>query len=208
MPLKEYFDAHPELLPSKGQYVNIHSELMAFFARGMFRKLWEATSELIPDPEIVAEDASHPVNMDRIEGKLRLSVLDGDNDGFVTVDDIHVGLRDLLGLSVDDQYKSLATQVHACADVTGNGKVSVEDFEIFCRDGMPRELRLQPQWEEAFPDPLPDLLLEPIIDSDGELLLPLGKRRNQDSTTTLASVNSDSSPPPSEITVHSLLGDY
>ncbi|KAG7351539.1 calcineurin-like phosphoesterase [Nitzschia inconspicua] len=127
-PLKEYFLAHPELLPAKGQYVNIHSTLMKFFARGMFRKLWEATGELIPDPELAAEDYSHPVNMNRIEGRLRLAVLDRDNDGFVTVDDIHHGLRDFLGLSVEDEYKNLARKVHACADITGKGVVSVEDF--------------------------------------------------------------------------------
>jgi hypothetical protein len=155
--MKEYYISYPELLPLKGQFINIHSELMNFFAHRMFHKLWEATAELIPDPEVITEDASHLVNMDCIEGKLRLSVLDRDNDRFVTVDDIHVGLQDFLGLSVDDNYNLLVTQVHACADVTGNGKFSIEDFEIFCLDGMPRELSLSTHWEEAFPDPLPDL---------------------------------------------------
>lgn len=155
--------AHPELLPAKGQYINIHSSLMKFFARGMFRKLWEATGELIPDPEVVAEDYSHPVNMDRVEGRLRLSILDRDNDGFVTVDDIHHGLRDFLGLSVEDDYKVLAQKVHACADITGNGVVSVEDFEIFCRDGMPGELTMNTKWDEAFPDPVPVEELSPEV---------------------------------------------
>lgn len=130
---------------------------MAFFARGMFRKLWEATGELIPDPEVVAEEASQPPNMERIEGELRLSVLDRDGDGFVTVDDIHAGLRDFLGLSVDDNYKDLAEYVFAFADVTGNGMVTLEDFEVFCTSGMPRESKLQPKWQEVFPDPLPEL---------------------------------------------------
>lgn len=130
---------------------------MGFFARGMFRKLWEATGELIPDPEVVAEEASHPVNMERIEGKLRLSILDRDNDGYLCIDDIHYGLRDLLGLSVNDDYKTLAEQVHFCADATGTGKVTVEDFELFCLD-MPREMKLQnSKWEKAFPDPEPDM---------------------------------------------------
>jgi hypothetical protein len=155
-PLTAYYKAHPELLPAKGQYINIHSELMAFFARGMFRKLWEATGELIPDPEIVAEDASHPVNMERIEGKLRFSVLDRDKKGWLSVDDIHVGLRDFLGLSVDDNYKTLAERVHMCADATGNGQVRVEDFEVFCT-GMPHEMKLKQRWQDAFPDPLPEL---------------------------------------------------
>jgi len=154
--LTAYYKAHPELLPAKGQYINIHSALMDFFARGMFRKLWEATGELIPDPELVAEEATHPVNMERIEGRLRLSVLDRDNDGYVTVDDIHYGLRDFLGLSVDDNYKSLAEAVFSCADTLGNGVVTVEDFEVFC-SGMPTELKMHQKWHAAFPDPLPDL---------------------------------------------------
>jgi len=205
-PLKAYYEEHPELLPSKGQYINIHSQLMSFFARGMFRKLWDATTELIPDPEVVAEDHSHPVNMDRIEGKLRISVLDQDNDGFVSVDDIHVGLRDFLGLSVDDNYKHLARQVHACADITGNGKVSVEDFEIFCRDGMPPELALSTQWEEAFPDPLPDLSPE-ITDATGQdsfTFTPLSKQNKGESMATFESSTRDSSPLPSEFTVHAI----
>lgn len=152
-PFTTYFKAHPELMPSKGQYINIHSELMDFFARGMFRKLWEATGELIPDPELVAEEATQPVNMERIEGRLRLSVLDRDNDGYVTVDDIHFALRDFLGLSVDDNYKTLAEAVHSCADALGNGVVTVEDFEVFC-SGMPLELTMTKRWHAAFPDPL------------------------------------------------------
>jgi len=155
-PLTKYFKENPQLLPSKGQYINIHGELMGFFARGMFRKLWEAAGELIPDPEIVAEDATHPVNMERIEGRLRLSVLDRDDDGYLTVNDIHYALRDLLGLSVDDNYKTLAEQVHACADISDTGKVTVEDFEQFLLK-MPREMKFQPKWQKAFPDPLPDL---------------------------------------------------
>lgn len=135
--------------------------------------------------------------MDRIEGKLRLSVLDRDNDGFVTVEDIHVGLRDFLGLSVDDNYTLLAKQVHTCADVTGNGLVSVEDFEIFCRDGMSRELSLSTQWEEAFPDPLPD----------PKNFYPLSKRRETESAATLESNSSNSSPFPQEITIQHVVGD-
>ena len=195
---------------------------MKFFARGMFRKLWEATGELIPDPEVVAEESSHPVNMDRIEGKLRLSVLDRDNDGFVTVDDIHYALRDFLGLSVNDDYKTLAQRVHACADITGNGMVSVEDFEIFCRDGMPGELQMQEKWEEAFPDPLPELTPEILHDpafpfneesSNGSAeaaagsFTPLSKRGKVTSDVTLgldSSSRSDEIDAPVEIAVTNL----
>lgn len=217
-PFTEYFTENSHLLPAKGQYTNIHSDLMGFFARGMFRKLWEATGELIPDPEIVAEEATHPVNMERIEGKLRLSVLDRDNDGYLTIDDIHYGLRDLLGLSVNDDYKALAEQVHFCADATGNGKVTVEDFELFLLD-MPREMKLQqPKWEKAFPDPLPDLSNEVLAanattssssggDIDGEVPQqvefegPLMKRHDTLQTDLDGYQSSGSESPPNVISV-------
>jgi 2',3'-cyclic-nucleotide 2'-phosphodiesterase (5'-nucleotidase family) len=154
-PLKEYFDAHLELLPSKGSYINIQSELMGFFARNLFHKLWEATGEIIPDPEEVLEELPHQESLRRVESRLRLSVLDRDGDGYLTVDDIHIGLRDLLGLSVHEDEKNLAKQVHDYADVTGTGKVTVADFEQFCV-GMPKEMKPIPEWEDAFPDPVPD----------------------------------------------------
>lgn len=209
-PLTAYYKAHPELLPAKGQYINIHSELMAFFARGMFRKLWDATGVLIPDPELVAEGASQPVNMERIEGKLRLSVLDRDKKGWLSVDDIHVGLRDFLGLSVDDNYKTLAEQVHVCADATGNGHVTADDFELFCT-GMPKELKLKPKWQDAFPDPLPELSPEVMqihdnlhahhFPSDGPNL----KRHDTEITALVEASESSGSPTPSEINIHALV---
>ena len=211
-PLTVYYKAHPELLPAKGQYINIHSELMAFFARGMFRKLWEATGELIPDPETFAEEASQPVNMERIEGRLRLSVLDRDKKGWLSVDDIHVGLRDFLGLSVDDNYKTLAERVHVCADATGNGQVTVDDFEVFCT-GMPKGLKMKPKWQNAFPDPLPELSSEVMqihdnlyahqFPSEGPNL----KRHDTEVTSLMEqmeSSESSGSPLPSEIHLHAL----
>jgi hypothetical protein len=155
-PLKEYYTAHPGLLPSKGEYYNIHSELMGFFARGLFRKLWEATEELMEkDPMEVWEEASHPPPpLTEVESRLRHAVLDREGNGQLTVDDIHVGLRDYLGLSVNDQVKTLAKAVHSCADVTGDGMVTVQDFKVFCTK-MPREYRLPRKWSNAFPDPLP-----------------------------------------------------
>lgn len=182
---------------------------MAFFARGMFRKLWEATGELIPDPEVVAEETSQPINIERIEGKLRLSVLDRDKKGWLSVDDIHVGLRDFLGLSVDDNYKSLAEQVHICADASGNGQVTVDDFEVFCT-GMPKELKLKPKWQNAFPDPLPELSqdLMQIHDnlhahhfpSDGPNL----KRHDTEVTALIESSDSSGSRTSSETNLQSL----
>ena len=159
-PLKVFFEAHPELLPPKGTYYNIHAELMGFFSRSLFRKLWDAAGVLIPDPEEVQEDYSHPPpSLERVEGRLRHAVLDRDGDGKITVDDIHVGLRDFLGLSVVDEVKTLAEAIYSCADVTGDGTVTVDDFEHFCT-GMPKEYRLPRKWSNAFPDPVPEIASE------------------------------------------------
>ena len=68
----------------------------------------------------------------KVESGLRLNVLDADGSGTVSVDEIHDALRDLLGLSVHDENKTLAEYVHAHADATGNGIVTREDFEHFC----------------------------------------------------------------------------
>jgi len=48
----------------------------------------------------------------------------------------------------------LAEAIHSCADVTGDGTVSVADFELFCT-GMPKEYKFPRKWSNAFPDPLP-----------------------------------------------------
>ena len=156
-PLTKYFKAHPELFPASGSYINIQTELMAFFARNLFRKLWDATGERIQDPEEVLEEFTQPSNktLEEVESRLRLDVLDVDGDGCLTVDDIHVALRDILGLTVHEEEKTLAECIHSYADVTDTGTVTVDDFEQFCT-GLPRELRLIPKWKDAFPDPLPE----------------------------------------------------
>jgi 2',3'-cyclic-nucleotide 2'-phosphodiesterase (5'-nucleotidase family) len=157
-PLTVYFKQHLDLLPAKGSYINIQTELMGFFARNLFAKLWEATGHRIPDlSEEEADASSHssPESLEEMEARLRHEVLDRDGDGVVTVDDIHICLRDFLGLSVDDEYKTLAEYVHSYADSTGDGTVTVDDFEVFCT-GMPKELRPLRKWSDAFPDPIPE----------------------------------------------------
>uniref|UniRef100_A0A7S3KWW6 EF-hand domain-containing protein n=2 Tax=Amphora coffeiformis TaxID=265554 RepID=A0A7S3KWW6_9STRA len=154
-PLTEYFKANMDQLPSKGDYHNIHAELMGFFARSLFHKLWDATSELIENPLDVIQETSHPTpHLSEVEGRLRHAVLDRDGSGKLSVEDIHVGLRDFLGLRVNDDIKILAKAIHSCADVTGDGCVTVQDFKVFCTK-MPREYRLPRKWSNAFPDPLP-----------------------------------------------------
>lgn len=158
-PLKEYFLAHPELLPIKGDYINIQSELMGFFARNLFRKLWKATGKHMSNDELLdlEEEGSSKAEMSELESQLRLSVLDRNGDGILSVEDIHIGLRDYLGLSVYEDEMSLARLIHEYADVTDSGRVTVEDFEIFCTGGLPphfRPLQRNNSLNQAFPEPL------------------------------------------------------
>ena len=159
-PLTKYFKANPNALPAKGSYYNIHAELMGFFARGLFSKLWDATSELLPNPEDVLEETCNPqLSLNETESRLRLAALDREGTGTVTVDNIQAALRDFLGLSVVNEVKILAEAIHDCADMTGDQSVSVVDFEKFC-ESMPKELHLPEKWSGAFPDPVPMLSLE------------------------------------------------
>ena len=84
----------------------------------------------LPPPAEFDKPAEEVLKM--VESGLRLDVLDCSGSGTVSVLEIHNALRDLLGLSVHDDNKTLAEYVHAHADITGNGVVTTEDFEQFC----------------------------------------------------------------------------
>lgn len=155
-PLKAYFTEHRDLLPAKGDYINVQKELMGFFARNLWRRLWEAIGDRIPDAEEMLDAAKQNPKLETIEkvdSRLRLDVLDRDGSGIVTVDDIHVGLRDFLGLSVDNTEKTLAKHVHSIADATDNGKVTKHDFELFCLSVPPDFKPIARKWSDAFPEP-------------------------------------------------------
>lgn len=162
-PLTEYYTDNPHLLPAKGAYVNVHAELMSFFARNLWRKIWEAIAPWRIDPPSATSDDNDDVDegeefsptleylcdVDNCKPDQRLDALDKDHKGSVSVDDIHAALRDVLGLSVDDDEKSLAMFVHAYADTTGDGEVTLEDFEVFCEEMA--ELYEREHWRLAFP---------------------------------------------------------
>eukprot|EP00545_Synedropsis_sp_CCMP1620_P013291 CAMPEP_0119009982 /NCGR_PEP_ID=MMETSP1176-20130426/4715_1 /TAXON_ID=265551 /ORGANISM="Synedropsis recta cf, Strain CCMP1620" /LENGTH=588 /DNA_ID=CAMNT_0006962567 /DNA_START=58 /DNA_END=1821 /DNA_ORIENTATION=- len=112
--LTQYYGAHPEALPPKGNYVNIYSELMSYFARNLWRKIWEAV-----EPSVKASGNSDCG--DTCLSFERLDQLDQDHDGVVSIRDIHLALRDIVGLSVDDTEMSLAQFVHSFADVDHDG---------------------------------------------------------------------------------------
>lgn len=158
-PLKEYFLMHPELLPLKGDYMNVQTELMGFFARNLFRKLWKATRKHLSSADLVQLEQearkNQPDGVAELEGQLRMSVLDRDGDNILSIEDIHVGLRDNLGLSVYGDEMMLAKYIHRYADVNGDGIVTIDDFEIFCNGGLPKEFQALPSraWTKAFPEP-------------------------------------------------------
>jgi hypothetical protein len=138
-PLTEYFTKYPERLPPKGAYVNIHADLMAYFARNLWRKIWDMITV-----ELAAEGITNECNPGR-----RLASLDLSGDGFVTVEEIQAALRDKLGYSVDDSEKTLAEFVHSFADTGGNGKITERDFEVFCQE-MDQLYEID-NWRLSFP---------------------------------------------------------
>lgn len=121
----EYYTQHPMLLPPKGAYVNIQAELMGYFAKNLWRKIWDSLSKTIGSECDV--DAAEACN-----AEMRMKTLDKDNDGFVSVEEIQVALADIVGLSVDDRELSLAQFVHSFADTNGSGEVTTEDLQAFC----------------------------------------------------------------------------
>lgn len=121
--LTEYYLEHSELLPPQGAYVNIRTEILGFFARNLWRKLWAAISQSIED-SCSLTDGCEPESL--------LEVLDSNGDGTVTVAEIQAAMSELLDFSVDDRETTLAEFVHAFADATDTGKVTVKDFELFC----------------------------------------------------------------------------
>jgi EF-hand domain pair len=134
----EYYSQNTQALPPKGAYVNIHAELMTYFARNLWRKLWDSISKEIAST-CESSDAMEECNVDE-----RFEALDSTGDGVITVEEIQAALRDRLGYSVDDREKSLAEFVHSFADTTGDGTVTRQDFEVFCSE-IP-ELYKRDEW--------------------------------------------------------------
>ena len=113
-PFTEYYTSHPEALPPKGNYLNIHSLLMSYFARNLWHRMWE---------NIHADDEDGV-----------LDALDLDGDGQISVEEIHAALARILGMSTDCTQMALARYVHRFADVNGHGEVTRDDLLRFVRD--------------------------------------------------------------------------
>lgn len=122
----EYYTQHPEVLPPKGAYVNIHAELMSYFARNLWRKIWDDLSDELEEECGLDGTDCHP--------EARLELLDTVGNGEITIPEIQEALRDRLGYSVDESETTLASFVHSFADTTGDGKVTRRDLEVFCHE--------------------------------------------------------------------------
>lgn len=152
-PWTKYYQENQEMLPPKGAYVNIQAELMSYFARNLWRRIWDNLSQVI-DAECDAE-AFYDVGEDgtvaaaeMCQPEARLETLDSDNDGKISVAEIQAALEELVGLSVDNRELTLAQFVHDFADTNGTGEVTLEDLQVFC-DEM-TETYERDQWRLAF----------------------------------------------------------
>eukprot|EP00522_Entomoneis_paludosa_P003489 CAMPEP_0172467304 /NCGR_PEP_ID=MMETSP1065-20121228/58494_1 /TAXON_ID=265537 /ORGANISM="Amphiprora paludosa, Strain CCMP125" /LENGTH=294 /DNA_ID=CAMNT_0013224409 /DNA_START=73 /DNA_END=957 /DNA_ORIENTATION=+ len=125
----KYYTHFPQVLPPKGAYFNIQSELMSYFAQTLWRRLWDHMTDELSETLEDGEDILCPIDSCPVE---RLDMLDNAGAGSLTVEDIQQALRDRLGLSVDDRETTLAEMVHDFADMTGNGEVTLDDFEYYC----------------------------------------------------------------------------
>jgi hypothetical protein len=145
-PWTEYYTSHADLLPPKGAYINLHFALMSYFARNLWRKIWEALSlELAENCTGYWEETCR----EECNAKGRLNALDRDGDGVVTVEEMQQGLHELLGYAIDDREMTLAQFVHAFADTTGDGRVTLEDFQRFCDEI--EEMYQRDKWRLSYP---------------------------------------------------------
>jgi hypothetical protein len=116
---------------------------MGYFARNLWRRLWDAISQELSETCDLSEDCNP---------KGRLAALDISGTGFVTVEEIQMALRDYLGFSVDDREMSLAEFVHSFADTTGDGQVALRDFELFCEE-MKEDYENDEKWRPSYTNP-------------------------------------------------------
>mmetsp|Transcript_20061 Transcript_20061/g.43178 ORF Transcript_20061/g.43178 Transcript_20061/m.43178 type:complete len:706 (-) Transcript_20061:47-2164(-) len=131
-PWVQYYEHFPHVLPdSEDAYVNVQSEIMTFIAKSLWRRLWEhmtdeLTMEREDDEDIVCTEDSCPLE--------RIELMDTDLNGVIEIHDIQQALEDFLGFSVDERELTLATMIHDFADMDGDGKVTMNDFELYCRE--------------------------------------------------------------------------
>lgn len=128
-PWVQYYEHFPHVLPtSNDAYVNVQSELMSFFAKTAWLRLWQhMTEELLgEDEEQECTDGNCPLE--------RFTMLDMEGKGFISIADIQHALRGFLKYSIDDRETSLAELIHAHADHDEDGLVTMADVEHYCSE--------------------------------------------------------------------------
>jgi hypothetical protein len=113
------YDIHPRV-PTVCQW---YAELMSYFARHVWRKIWETIapkrqSLLTQDQESVQDNSCLPSTYDALcmpedecSAERRLGLLDSDRDGSISADDIQTGyeiLLDYLYTRMKPPWQSLA----------------------------------------------------------------------------------------------------
>jgi hypothetical protein len=146
----EYYNKHPELFPPQGAYVNIQYELLGYFARILWRGVWEGVGRELEAACVEGESC----NCD--DPRVRLDFLDDDNDGALSVKEIQGALNKMLGLSVHDEELKLARFVHSYADTDCSGSVTIRDFRVFSEE-MGEDY--SDTWRQKFP--IRDVVLQP-----------------------------------------------
>lgn len=167
-PWTEYYAQNVAALPPKGAYSNIHAELMSFFARNIWRKLWDAISEEIDDDNC----SIGGTNLNDCESEKLVQAMDTSGNGVVSVEDIHRLLKDKLCLSVDEREMTLAQYVHSFADTNGDGTVTKTDFELFILDMEQNYDEEEKIWRLPFPRP-PIEIAETVFKADAPSVLSL-----------------------------------
>lgn len=142
-PWTEYYSSHPALLPPKGAYINVQAELMAYFAKNLWRKIWDNVGEKVG---VLGTECE--LEEDQCNAEMRMETLDRNKDGKVGVEEIQEALADI-GLSVDNRELSLAQFVHNFADTSGTGVVTVDDLKVFCEEM--EEVYQADAWRLSFP---------------------------------------------------------
>jgi 2',3'-cyclic-nucleotide 2'-phosphodiesterase (5'-nucleotidase family) len=139
MPFTKYYKENSHVLPPKGAYVNVQAELMSYFAKSLWRGIWDRLSEKLEE-ECDVTNVGLDSNIEACHPNLRLEALDTDHDGVISVNDIQHALKDILGLSVDEREQSLAEVIHDFADTKSTGKVTLIDIQNFCEEiGVERQ---------------------------------------------------------------------
>lgn len=126
----KYYKDHPEVLPPKGAYANTHAELMQYFAKSLWRRIFLSISQNL-------EDKKHPMLGRRSRKSVASSVIDAmdsDRDGTISVEEVQHALADIADLSVDRRELTLAKFIHGYANISGTGDITLEDLRAFYND--------------------------------------------------------------------------